>query len=216
MPGFKLRFPEAKIPYWADRYWYAAEAAFEAEIAPRARQRGYLTRQEFIELCRWKTPRTQPLVRQNRADFVEAATRAALESRHEDVKINVLRMLRGVSWPTASVILHFCDRKPYPVLDFRALWSLGTPVPSAYTFAFWLAYTQHVRGIAQRTRQSMRIVDRALWQVLKRTAVTMNRRDHARDQRSLARGTMQNKAVPMFHLPACRRPSTGTATSVSR
>jgi hypothetical protein len=161
---FKLRFSEGKIGFWADRYSYPAETEFENEIAPRARLRGYLTRPEFIELCRWKTPRTQPLVRENPADIVEAVTRASLESRHEHVKIGVLRSLRGVSWPTASVVLHFCDRRRYPVLDFRALWSLGYALPPTYTLEFWLAYTKFVRNLSQRTGYSMRMVDRALWQ----------------------------------------------------
>ena len=97
-------------------------------------------------------------------DLVEAATRAALESRREDVKIGVLRLLRGVSWPTATVILHFCDKRPYPILDVRALWSLGYPQPPPYTLEFWLAYTKFTRELALRTGHSMRIVDRALWQ----------------------------------------------------
>lgn len=161
---FKLRFSEDRIQHWANRYSYAAEAQFENEIAPRARARGYLKRSEFIELCKWKTPRTKLLVRKNPADIVEAVTRAALESRHENVKIGVLRSLYGVSWPTASVVLHFCDKRRYPVLDFRALWSLGYPIPPTYTLDFWLAYTKFVRDLARRTGQSMRIVDRALWQ----------------------------------------------------
>ncbi len=37
----------------------------------------------------------------------------------------VLRFLDGVEWPTASTILHFCGARPYPILDYRALWSLG-------------------------------------------------------------------------------------------
>jgi len=161
---FKLRFKEGKIPYWANRYSYGSEVRFEEGIAPVAKARGYLTKPEFMELCRWKTPRTQPLVRENPADVVEAVTRAALESRHEHVKINVLRALRGVSWPTASVVLHFCDNRPYPVLDFRALWSLGYPVPPTYTLDFWLSYTKFVRAVARRTGHSMRVIDRALWQ----------------------------------------------------
>lgn len=95
---------------------------------------------------------------------MEAVTRAALESQHENVKIGVLRSLRGVSWPTASVVLHFCDRQPYPILDFRALWSLGYAEPPSYTLDFWVSYTKHVRDIARRTGHPMRIVDRALWQ----------------------------------------------------
>ncbi len=161
---FNLSFPPNKIAYWAARYSYAAESTFGEVIVPVARNRGYLKRGEFIELCRWKTPRTQPLVRQNSADAVEAITRAALESRHEHVKINALRGLRGVSWPTASVVLHFCDKRPYPVLDVRALWSLGYRKPPKYTLEFWLAYTKFTRELARRSGQSMRIVDRALWQ----------------------------------------------------
>jgi hypothetical protein len=161
---FRLRFADHRIPYWAERYDYAAEESFENVTAPRARARGYLTQPEFIELCRWKSPRTQPLVQSNPADIVEAVTRAALDSRHEHVKIGVLRSLQGVSWPTASVILHFCDKRPYPILDFRALWTLGYPEPPAYTLEFWLAYTKFVRALAKRTGHSMRVVDRALWQ----------------------------------------------------
>ena len=161
---FTLRFPEGDVVLWAERYSYPDEDNVENTIAPLARKRGYLTRAEFIDVCRWKTPRTQPLVRENPSDLVEAATRAALESRHEDVKIGVLRLLRGVAWPTASVILHFCDKRPYPVLDVRALWSLGYEKPPAYTLEFWLAYTEFTRKLAQQTGQSMRIVDRALWQ----------------------------------------------------
>jgi hypothetical protein len=161
---FKLRFPETKIDYWASRYSFPSEHRLEKEIAPAARARGYLTRPEFVEMCRWKTPRTQPLVRANSAEVVEAITRAALESQIDQVKIGVLRALRGVSWPTASVILHFCDQKPYPILDFRALWSLGYRKPPTYTLDFWLEYTEFVRQLAKRTGRPMRDVDKALWQ----------------------------------------------------
>jgi hypothetical protein len=161
---FKLRFPEHKIKHWSDRYYYPAEAEFENTVAPRGRERGYLMRDELIQLGRWKSPRSQPLIRRNPSDIVEAVTLAALESSHENVKIGVLRTLKGVSWPTASVILHFCDRRPYPILDFRALWSLGYASPPRYTLDFWLEYTNFTRSLAHKTGLSMRVVDRALWQ----------------------------------------------------
>jgi hypothetical protein len=104
------------------------------------------------------------LIRRNPSDIVEAVTLAALDSSHENVKIGVLRTLKGVSWPTASVILHFCDRRPYPILDFRALWSLGYASPPRYTLDFWLEYTNFTRSLAHKTGLSMRVVDRALWQ----------------------------------------------------
>ncbi len=161
---FRLRFPEDQIAHWANRYTYPSEDRIANEIAPAARERGYLKRTEFVEICKWKTPRSQPLVKANSSDIVEAVTRAALESRIDAVKIVVLQALRGVAWPTASTILHFCDKESYPILDFRALWSLGYAKPPVYTLDFWCDYTRFVRELSQRTGRSMRIVDRALWQ----------------------------------------------------
>jgi hypothetical protein len=72
--------------------------------------------------------------------------------------------LHGVSWPTASVFLHFAGRDRYPILDYRALWSLGIEKPIAYTFDFWWHYTLFCRKLADEAYVSMRTLDRALWQ----------------------------------------------------
>jgi hypothetical protein len=40
------------------------------------------------------------------------------------------------------VILNFGHADPYPILDFRALESLGVARPAAYSLAFWLAYVE--------------------------------------------------------------------------
>jgi hypothetical protein len=98
---------------------------------------------------------------------VEETTRLALAANNEELKIGTLRILAGVAWPTASVILHLCDRAPYPILDVRALWSLGYRRPPAYNFDFWWEYTRFTRDMARRTRCTMREVDRALWQYSK-------------------------------------------------
>ena len=46
--------------------------------------------------------------------------------------IDLLRTLEGVEWPTASTLLHFCDRSDHiRYLDYRALWSLGYSKPPA-------------------------------------------------------------------------------------
>ena len=164
---FRLRFPEREIEYWASRYSYTGEEEIENRVAPAARKRGYLTRQEFLQLCRWKTPRSAQRCALNDEDFVREVTEASLRSRNEEFKIRVLGVLRGVAWPTASVILHWCDRGQYPILDYRALWSLSLEVPSPYNFPFWSRYCAYVRELAARTGLSMRAVDRALWQYSK-------------------------------------------------
>ena len=75
-------------------------------------------------------------------------------------------LLDGVSWPTASAILHFAHRDPYPVLDYRAVWTVGVDSPW-YDYAFWAAYTAFCRALATAHGLTMRELDRALWQFSK-------------------------------------------------
>lgn len=164
---FRLRFPASDIPRWAKSYAYGDGSALD-ELGPRVRKRGVLTRAEFLTLCYWKTPRTQPRCATNTAAQIREATQIALATDDERAKIYILRTLAGVGWPTASVILHFCDNRPYPILDYRALWSLGYTRPPAYTFELWSAYTSFTRALATSTGHDMRTVDRALWQYSKR------------------------------------------------
>jgi hypothetical protein len=166
MPKLHLRMPESTLRAWASRFSDPSEGEIEASAAP-ARARGYLHRDEFLALCRWKTPRSQPRCAANPEEYVREVTRAALGTTSEELKIRVLLLLSGVGWPTASVILHFCDERPYPILDVRALWSVGIRRPPAHTFALWWAYTRFLRGVSERTGLSMRLVDRALWQYSK-------------------------------------------------
>jgi hypothetical protein len=136
-------------------------------IGAAAKERGHLTRDEFLTLCRWKTPRSGPRCAKNSEGLIREATRFALSTKEEELRIGTLTALRGVGWPTASVILHLCHRDPYPILDFRALESLNCPAPAAYDFDFWRDYTLFCRQLADRWRLSMRELDRALWQYSK-------------------------------------------------
>ena len=160
---FKLRFRENQLERWATTYDYAGESRIVDELAPVARARGYLVRDEFVELARWKSPRPKQLIERNDADLVEKVTRAALSSDREEIRIGLLQILNGVSWPMASVILHFCSTDDYPILDFRALWTLGYSRPPVYGFPFWWDYTTFVRALKQRSGLDMRTIDRALW-----------------------------------------------------
>jgi hypothetical protein len=94
-------------------------------------------------------------------------TQTALGTRNEQLRIEVLTLLRGVSWPTASAILHFACEDPYPILDYRALWTLGVDAPSQYDFELWWSYTECCRALARKYGVTMRALDRALWQYSK-------------------------------------------------
>jgi hypothetical protein len=161
---FTLRFDKSMIQYWAARYDYPGDEEVET-TATAHRGRGYLTKEEFLALCKWKTARSQPKCARNPSNLICEVTGIALSSKHEALRIGVLQVLDGVGWPTASVILHFWHTDPYPILDFRALWSLGVDKPPAYyTFDFWWEYAKFCRELAKKCGVSMRTLDRALWQ----------------------------------------------------
>ena len=165
---FKLRFPQDQVTHWAKRYPSVADdGALRRRLRPVVRARGYLTRDEFLEICGWKSPRSKPWCSGNDDFTVRTVTRAAFGTTDESLKIDLLRTLKGVEWPTASTLLHFCDRRPYPILDFRALWSLGYSKAPRYTMEFWLAYLNFTRLLARRLELDIGTLDRALWQYSK-------------------------------------------------
>jgi hypothetical protein len=158
---FAMKVPPHKLTHWAAQYSYGDEEAIR--IGARARRTGRLPYEAFLALAEWKTPRSKSRCRQNSPGFVEEVTRHALSASEPRFKIEVLRLLAGIDWATASVILHFCDRDRWPILDVRAFWSLGQEVPSPITYPVWEAYTAATRALADRHNVPMRALDRALW-----------------------------------------------------
>ncbi len=151
---------------------WALERRICDSIAPAVRRRGYFTRHELHQICRWKAPRAAARALENSASFVRETTQLALATSSERLRIEVLTLLHGVKWPTASVLLHFGAADPcrkgglrYPILDFRALESFDFEPPRPpYDFDFWWQYTEYCRGLAKRYDVDRRTLDRALWQ----------------------------------------------------
>lgn len=165
---FKPRLPESQIPVWAQKYSYTEnDGGLIRDVRPAVLSRGYLERQEFLEICRWKTRRSQSRCAKNNHHRIRKLTSAAFATSDESLKMDLLRQLDGVEWPTASTLLHFCDKMPYPILDVRALWSLGYATPPRYTMDFWLSYLAYTRSLAERLNVPIRTVDRGLWQYSK-------------------------------------------------
>jgi len=165
---FRLRFPERDIPTWAARFpASAADVRLLNEVRPAVLARGYATRSEFLAICEWKSARTRGRCASNRESAVRTITRAAFAATDEALKMDLLRLLQGVEWPTASTLFHFCDPAPYPILDYRAVWSLGISRVPAYTMDFWWGYLACTRDLATRVGLPIRTVDMALWQYSK-------------------------------------------------
>jgi hypothetical protein len=166
---FELQFPVADIEGLAARFGYEDDGGLLA-IGASARTRGYYTRREFIEVCAWKTPRSRPRVEANPTHMVRSRTRHALAAKHESERISPLLELKGVGVPTASTLLYFAFPDDYPILDVRALESLGVKARSQYPVSFWLQYLAACRKLARATGVSLRTLDKALWQHSKERA----------------------------------------------
>ncbi|MEL6613293.1 MAG: hypothetical protein AAFQ53_14430 [Bacteroidota bacterium] len=163
-PRLALRFSEADVAKWSRRFSADSVEARIIEYGREANTLGCFSKEALCALCNWKSPRSRPLVLANPAAYVEEVTATSLLARSERLRIEVLLLLRGVGWPSASVLLHFGHSNSYPILDVRALWSLGCDASVRYTFGLWWEYVEVCRGIAKRTGLSMRELDQALWQ----------------------------------------------------
>ena len=163
MPAFELQFPASEIEPLAARFGHVDDARRLA-VGAAARRRGHYTRAEFIEICAWKTVRSRPKVASNPEAAVADASSRAFAAPDEAERIGALLELEGVGVPTASTLLYVAFPDDYPILDVRALESLGVKPRSQYPIGFWLEYLEACRELARRHGVSIRTLDKALWQ----------------------------------------------------
>ncbi len=163
----KLRFHESEITDIAKRYEYPREESELIQLRKEILEKGCLNKKQLQLVAKWKALRSAGHVKKNTNEYVKDITAFAFSTKNERSRIEVLTVLDGVSWPTASVLLHLFHKEPYPILDFRALWSVNLDVPTQYTFSFWQPYVLFCREISKRNKVSMRGLDRALWQYSK-------------------------------------------------
>lgn len=140
-----------------------------ARLRP-ARERGYLTPGELARICRWKSPRSTPLVRKNSAYRVRRATEAALRTVDERERFDALLSLQGLSAPSASAVLTMLEPERYGVIDIR-VWQLlhamgavqGNARGAKFTFDQWHRFLHVIRDLAARLEVSARTVERSLF-----------------------------------------------------
>ena len=166
----ELRFDKSEIPDLAAKYDIQNKnernrtEEITRDIFPAYKSNGFLTKEQFLTVCEWKTPRTKPRCESNDEGLIREVSELARKTESEQMRIQVWTLLAGVSWPTASVFLHFAFPKKYPILDVRALWSLNIdPPPKQYTFPFWKEYADFCRNLSLETVRDMRTLDKALW-----------------------------------------------------
>lgn len=162
----KLRFRVNDLRDIARRYQYDSESHIR-DLRKPILQRGYLTKADLLTITYWKSPRSSSRVEKNSESYIREVTGCALATRSERLRIEMLTLLDGVGWPSASVILHFFHKQRYPILDYRALWSVSLKVPNQYNFDLWCEYVVYCRELASKANVTMRTLDKALWQYSK-------------------------------------------------
>jgi hypothetical protein len=160
----ELRFPLGDVRKWTERYSYDVDddRVIDA-IAPTVRERGHFLRDDFLQTYRWKTHRTIRHAEKYSDAEIADVTGVAFRQTNEKLRISLLRALDGVDWPVASTLLHVGVSSEYPIIDFRALWSLNSGMPTYVSFEFWWAYVQCCRRLANAAGTSVRELDKALW-----------------------------------------------------
>lgn len=164
---FILRCEDRLIRECALRYSYQLGDDQAKHIGATVKTRGFMTKPEFPALCKWKTQRSKSRCARNPDNVIEEATRLAISAQSEGLRIGIPKLLQGVDWATASVILHFCHAERYPILDKRAFWTAGIDKMPHITSGIWHDYVQFCRALSVRIEMSMRDLDRGLWQYSK-------------------------------------------------
>ena len=162
-----LQFSEAEIGYWASVYrGVQTLRGREREdcligLVGEIQKRGEMTREELLDVQRWKSERKIKLIEEKTDSEIRAITRDAFDATDDWKKISLLTNRSGMRVPRASVVLHLYDKKPFPMADEYAKKSIG--FSGNYTKSFWRSYCEFTRDIANRNGFNMCTLDRAVW-----------------------------------------------------
>lgn len=135
-----------------------------------ARSRGYMSKEDLIAVCNWKSPRARPLCTSNHGNAVISASRLAFSVRDEEARMQALIQLNGVSVPMASAILTSFDPKRYGFIDIRVWQTLHhngyvkeNPHGTNLRVEHWLVYLEVLRKFAMASRRTAREAEQALF-----------------------------------------------------
>ncbi|MFN8246588.1 MAG: hypothetical protein U0T56_09435 [Ferruginibacter sp.] len=81
------------------------------KLCKSLKTQGYATKEQLLMILKWKSPRPLRQYELNDKDSIKEITSLAFATKNERLRIHILTTLDGVSYPAASAILMFYDRK---------------------------------------------------------------------------------------------------------
>jgi len=150
-----------------ERYLGSNDELVERKMKGWLKDKTFLDKEGFVKIGLWKSKRPKKSYENNDEILVKEITGFSFSAIGEEARIKSLTVLNGVSWPVASTILHFKFPDRYPIMDFRAIWSLGWEQPKKYDFIFWQKYCEEITKLSKNYNLPMRTIDKALWEYSK-------------------------------------------------
>ena len=130
----------------------------------------FLSRNELVDICLWKSARAVQHVRRNHPAKIRRLTSASFTSKSERTKLECLTQLYGVGIPMASSILTLIWPERYGVIDIRVwqlLFELGevnsNPSGVGFNFENWYTMLCKLRYQARNLKTTVRTVERTLY-----------------------------------------------------
>jgi hypothetical protein len=158
------------VRMWSARYRVSElEERLLTEVSDGIAARAFLTRDDLMQVGRWKSSRSADHLERNSDQDIEELTRLALVSP-DRLKERVLCLLRGVGPPVASAILTVAYPERFTVMDVRVLEVLHTFGELRSRTPHYYDYLLRCHALAARAGCGLRALDRALWQWAKEGA----------------------------------------------
>lgn len=146
---------------------YDTEKYLFRVIGPSVKERGYLSFDDFYEICMWKSTRQKQRYIENKNSIKKISERALAE-KDEVRKIKIFRdELKGVGIPMASAILTVVFPEKYAIIDVRCLEILkerfNSEIGKSISIKTWLKYLDIMRKLANENNITPRELDMALF-----------------------------------------------------
>jgi hypothetical protein len=163
-------------------------------------EKGMLTKQTFLRILNWKSPRVKGILRLSSAfDAYEVGLRTS-HTAEENKKLEVLCKLPGVGAPVGSTILHFMYPDSFPIIDVRTTETLhhaGRIERSSTDLTHYASFRSEMLNILRETSCfTLRQIDRALFAYHK---IFLSRKQQCEtDEKGAKMPTIKDKVLSVF------------------
>ena len=167
MVKYVLKPKRTELKALAKKYFefdYSDKNVLKEKARDFVKEKGFLNKKIFYEICRWKSTRQTKRYQENNEEDIKEITKFAFSTKSERLRIDSLTILSGVQYPTASALLHLCFKNRYPILDFRALWSLSVDISKiTINYELWSSYCSYCKTTSDMYGLDLESLDQALW-----------------------------------------------------